>query len=188
VVWREDGPVTTPDPSTTAVYPLGLAQHLDAASQAIEQTPPSAPAVLRLAQAFGGFYLARAVSVILAAEAGRHRDAYDLAVGWGTQALQVLSEAIGSRLAAKYAPDHGAGDRFFRDLAHSGQVELHTAAEEDVDRIAAAMVSLASRLLEILAGVAEDQAALPQLRAAAQAVTPAAHNTWAHYGGDSGGW
>lgn len=30
--------------------------------------------------------------------------------------------------------------------------------------------------------------ALPGQRDAARRVVPAAHNTWAHFGGDSGGW
>ena len=49
-----------------------------------------------------------------------------------------------------------AGERFFQDLAHAAQVELFTSTDSDPERIAAAMVSLAARLREILAAVAED--------------------------------
>jgi hypothetical protein len=177
---------TTEDPGTAR--PPSLAQRLSGAAATIEQIPAGTPALVRLAVAWNGFYVARVVSVLLDAEAVPHRDVYELAAGWCTQALDVLYDVAGRQLVRRYSPDHVAGRPLLQELTTAGQVELSLASDLDIDRIAAAMISLAAGLEQLLTNVAEDEAALPGPRAAAGAVTPAAHNIWSQYGGDGGGW
>jgi hypothetical protein len=130
----------------------------------------------------------RLVTVLLSADAVPHRDVYDLAKGWCTQSLEVIYDAVGRELVRRYSPGHVAGEPLARQLAAAGQTELGLAADADIDRIAAAMVTLAAALEELLDGIAGDEAALPGLRDAARAAGAAARLIWSHYGGDSGGW
>jgi hypothetical protein len=174
------------DPGT--LMPVGLAQRLDDAAAAIGQVPAAEPAAVRLARAWNGFYTARLVTVLLSAEAVPHRDAYDLAEGWCTQALEAIYDVAGRELVRRYSPDHVAGEPLVGELAAAGQVELGLASDTDLERIAAAMVGLAAGLGQLLDSVAGDEAALPGLRAAARSAAAAAAAIWSHYGGDSGGW
>ena len=176
----------TTQPSTTR--PAGLEQRLAHAAEVVEQVAADTPAVVQLTQAWNGFYVARTVTVLLDAEAVPHRDAYALAEGWCTQALYALRAVVGERLVRRYSPDHVAGELLLQELTIAGQFELYASSDMDVDRIAAAMIRLTARLGDLLTRVAADDAALPDLRAAARAVAPAARNIWSHYGGDSGGW
>jgi hypothetical protein len=170
------------DPGTT--MPPGLAQRLDDAAAAIRRAPAGKPAVVRLAQAWNGFYTARLVTVLLSTDAVPHRDAYDLAEDWCTQALEAIYDMVGQELVRRYSPDHVAGEPLVRQLAADGQAELGSASDTDVDRIATAMVTLAAALEELLTGVAGDDAALPGLRDTARAAAEAARLIWSHYGGD----
>jgi hypothetical protein len=161
-----------------AARPPGLARRLDDAAVAIGQVPASAPAAVRLARAWNGFYTARLVTVLLSADAVPHRDAYDLAEGWCTQALEAIYDMIGQELVRRYSPDHVAGEPLVRQLAAAGQAELDFASDSDMDRIAAAMVTLAAGLEQLLDGVAADDAALPGLRDVARAAAAAARLIW----------
>jgi hypothetical protein len=133
-------------------------------------------------------YTARLVTVLLSADAVLHRDAYDLAEGWCTQALDAIYDIAGRELVRRYSPDHAVGEPLVRQLAAAGQAELDFASDTDVDRIAAAMVTLAAGLEQLLDGVAGDEAALPGLRDVARSAAAAARLIWSHYGGDGGGW
>ena len=158
------------------------------AVEVIEQVAADTPAVVLLARAWNGFYVARTVTVMFDADAVAHRDAYALADVWFTQSLTWLRDTLGDQLIGRYAPDHVAGAPLLKQLAMAARLELHTSSDLDLDRIAAAMIRLAARLQDLLTRVADDDAALPEMRAAARAVVPAAYNIWSHYGGDSGGW
>jgi hypothetical protein len=70
----------TADPDSTA-RPPRLAQRLTGAAEAIERIPPGTAAIVRLAQAWNGFYAARTVSVLLDDGAVIRRDAYGLGAG-----------------------------------------------------------------------------------------------------------
>lgn len=174
------------DPSASKAPSLAL--RLATAAAVIGQVPAGRPPVAQLAQAWDGFYTARLVTVLLSAEAVPHRDAYDLAEGWCAQALEVLYDAVGRELIRRYSPDHVASEGPVRELAASGEAELALASDQDTGRIAAAMITLAAGLEQLLVGVAADESALPLLRPAAGSSATAAQLIWSHSGGDSGGW
>ena len=179
--------MTSADSSTSAA-PSSLAARLCAAADAIEHLPLETPPVLRLAQAWNGFYLARAISVLLSAKATPHRDAYDLAERWGTQALELLEPVIGAQLARKYTPGGDRSAAGVAELARNGQLELYTAADADIEKITGEMIRVAAALQRLLEAVGDDDAAPPVQQSVARAVAPLAREVWAHYGGDGGGW
>lgn len=168
--------------------PPGPADRLATATATLTDLPPSTPGLVRLAHAFNSFFQARIVAVMLDAESTPHRDAYSLTEGWCTQAMDVLADVAGPHLVRRYCPDHAGGEQRISEIAALAQFELFTADDTDVERIATAMISLAAELERLLAAVAADGSALPEQRGAAQAVAPAAHLIWSHFGGDAGGW
>jgi hypothetical protein len=165
-----------------------LAQCLADATVVIEQIPANAPAAVKLAQAWNGFHTLRMVSVILDAEAVPRRDAFALAEGWCTQALELLADDLGLQLIRRYSPGHVAGPRHRAEVTRAGQVELMLATDSDIDVIAAQIASLADVIKNALMTVTDDEAALPQLRSSARVARRLAEQIWSHYGGDGGGW
>ncbi|MFB9854887.1 hypothetical protein ACFFMR_31355 [Micromonospora andamanensis] len=177
---------TSADANTCRLPNLSL--RLAEATRKVEEALDDSPALVRLAYAFNGFYVARVVSVLLDAEAVPQRDVFALAEQWCTQALDVLYEVVESRLVRRYCPTHAAGEALLRDITTAGQFELNAASDIDIDRIGDEMIGLADALRRLLNAVAADETTLPHLRGAARAVVPAAENIWSQYGGDGGGW
>jgi hypothetical protein len=165
-----------------------LAQRLADAATTIRQIPARDPAAVKLAQAWSGFHTLRIVSVILDAEAVPRQDAFALAEGWCTKALELLADELGFELIRRYAPAHVAGREYLTAVNEAAQLELWLATDSDIDDIAAEAADLADVIRELLASVSGDDTALPRWRASARAVTPLAELIWSHYGGDGGGW
>jgi len=92
--------VTTTD-GTGPARPPGLAQRLTDAAVTFEQTPAETPALVKLARAWNGFFVARVVSLLLDAETVPHRDVYELAESWCTQALDMIYDVVNTAATAQ---------------------------------------------------------------------------------------
>ena len=166
----------------------GLSARLEAAATALRRVPGDAFGPVRLGYAFNAFFQARIVAVVLDAESVPARDAYALAEGWCTKAMDLLFDVAGRQVVRRYCPDHAGGEALMERVATAARFELFTASDEDVERISAQMIELAAELKRFLTSVDEDESLMPAVRGAARLTAPLAHLTWAHFGGDSGGW
>lgn len=144
------------------------------------------PAPVILAHARRAFSMAGTISIVLDEESVPARNAYRVAEHQCRQALAVLDKTLGPHLIKRYAEGTRMAD--LTEQRQDDAFELHLSNDEDIDRIAAAMIALAAALQEILSPIADDDQIPDTLRRAARTVGSAAEQVWAHYGGDSGGW
>ncbi|MFI6603006.1 hypothetical protein ACIBHX_42770, partial [Nonomuraea sp. NPDC050536] len=82
----------------------------------------------------------------------------------------------------------GARHTDLETMLRHGESELLDATAEDIDDIAAAMVTLAAALQDALTALPENESLPPTIRGAARMATDTAGILHSHYGGDFGGW
>lgn len=133
-----------------------------------------------------GFALAGVVSVLLDEEAVPAREAFAVADQCCMLARRVLDPLLGPALVQ----EHGQGTHVsdISALVARGQAELAVASNEDVEEIAAAMVTLAVRLQELFTHLEQRTGTDTEQSRAARVCRSAAGELWSAYGGDSGGW
>jgi hypothetical protein len=167
------------DQQTISATLMAAAQRLRTAA-----AQPTAAAVT-LARVCGAFAVAGKVSIALDRYSGHARDAYEVGQEVSARARLALINVCGTSLIKKHALTYaGAGS----ELDSAWRAELHLATDEDIERIAGAMVELAVAVSDALGAVEQDDSVLPEQRAVARAALRDAEDLWAHYGGDSAGW
>ncbi|NSL43653.1 hypothetical protein [Streptomyces sp. 8P21H-1] len=145
-----------------------------------------APPVVLLARAHRAFAVAGLVSTVLVDHASPAREAYGLGVVLADEACAVLDPVVGPELIAAYRADLRRGEA--GRLAQLAELDLTFHARIGEPVIDDAMVTLAAALCDVLDSVVANERALPGQRSAARVVAGQAHELWAQYGGDAGGW
>jgi len=169
----------SPAPATgLAAHLAALATDLTTATQQGDQ-----PAPVTLAHTCRGFLLAGAVSGLLDHYALPRRDTFAVCAEACERAVALLYKVLGEQLIRRYAH---SGEQAV--LLRHGRDELLDSIPEDVDRIAAAMITLAAALHSALAPLLEQESLPPTIRGAARMAADAATIVHSHCGGDSGGW
>ena len=130
--------------------------------------------------------LAGFVSGLLDQCAIPRRDAFAISDDYCERTVAVLTEVLGEQLRRRYS--HGTRGADLAALLRNGEAELLDATPDDVDRVAAAMVTLAAVLQDALAPLPDNESLPPTVRGAARMAADTARILHAHYGGDSGGW
>ncbi|WP_433717167.1 hypothetical protein ACQP2U_42865 (plasmid) [Nocardia sp. CA-084685] len=161
--------------------PGNLRRLLVRALRDLHNTPDTAPPVIRLACGMGAFVVAGHVSDQLRNHAVPPRDNF-VTVGLAcARTVADLGLIVGPYLAHKHGPD----TQWIDDSANDPRLFLIGA---DADNVAPGMVTLGVKAHTVLAGIAHDEAALPEHRRAATSSMQTAALIWSHYGGDGGGW
>ncbi|MEV1174690.1 hypothetical protein [Nonomuraea sp. NPDC049784] len=175
--------MTTPNsPTGTLAGRLStLAGDITAATNPDGQSAP-----VTLAHACRGFVIAGAVSGLLDQYAMPRRDAFAICDEACDRTVALLTELLGEHLLRRYS--HGARRADLETMLQYGQSELLDATPEDIDDIAAAMITLAAALQDALAPLPDSENLLPAMRGAARMAGDTAKILQSHYGGDSGGW
>ncbi|TMR08713.1 hypothetical protein ETD86_46545 [Nonomuraea turkmeniaca] len=175
--------MTTPNsPTGTLAGRLStLASDIIAATKADGQAAP-----VTLAHACRGFVIAGAVSGLLDQYAIPRRDAFTICDEACDRTVAMLTELLGEHLLRRYS--HGARRADLDTMLRHGQNELLDATPEDIDDIAAAMITLAAALRDALAPLPDNESLPPTTRGAARMAADTAAILHSHYGGDSGGW
>ncbi|WP_159945676.1 MULTISPECIES: hypothetical protein [unclassified Nocardiopsis] len=165
------------EPAKLAPYLAQVAD--DVADSTGHETP------VAMARGRRGFALAGLVSVLLDEEAVPTRDAFAVADQCCTLARRALDPLLGPDLVQ----EHGQGTHVsdIDALVAHGRAELALASDDDVEEIAAAMVTLAARLEELFTHL-EQTTTDAEHRRVARACRLAGSELWTAYGGDSGGW
>jgi hypothetical protein len=150
---------------------------------AAAQTSPPAP--IQLAHAYRGFVVAGAVSSLLDQHTVPRHENYAVCNDYCNHTVQQLAEVLGTHLLRRYAT--GAQREDLSELFRDGQEELHVAALDDIEQIAAAMVTLSATLRDLATPIADDEDLPTIIRSAAYRSADSAEILWSHYGEDSGG-
>ncbi|GII82426.1 hypothetical protein Ssi03_04160 [Sphaerisporangium siamense] len=153
-----------------------LAADISAATQSGDRLAP-----VTLAHACRGFVLAGFVSGLLDQYAIPRRDAFAVGDDYCERAVTLLTEVLGEQLRRRYAQGTRGAD--LAALARSGEAELLGASPDDVDIIAAAMITLAAVLQDALAPLPDNESLPPTIRGAARMAADTARVLHAHYGG-----
>jgi hypothetical protein len=143
----------------------------------------SPPAPILLAHAYRGFTVAGAVSSLLDQHAVPHHDNYAVCNDYCNHTVHQLAEVLGTHLLRRYSV--GAQREDLTELFRDGQEELRSAALDDIERIAAAMVTLSATLRDLATPIADNEDLPTIIRSAAHRSADSAEILWSHYGGDS---
>jgi len=172
-------------PSQTITRLRSLAAEITAAaSPTSDKPPPPAPVVLALAGQ--GFSLGGVVSHLLDQYALPRRDNFAVCAHYCAQALAVLRRTLGPQLMRRYSD--GVSDAELREFADIVENELLDSAPEDIEPIAAALISLGAVLHDVITPLINSPDLPVEIRNAARETAEAAEVLYTHYGGDSGGW
>lgn len=166
------------NPAKLAPY---LAQIADDVANSTGREAPVA-----MARGRRGFALAGLVSVLLEEETAPAREAFPVADQCCTLARRALDSLLGPALVQEYGQGTHVSD--IDALVVRGRAELALACDEDVETIAAAMVTLAARLQDLFTHLEQANEAGTDDHRIARACRLAAEQLWSAYGGDSGGW
>ncbi|WP_157620887.1 hypothetical protein [Saccharothrix sp. NRRL B-16348] len=112
-------------------------------------------------------------------------DAFTVAAQ-ATVATDRLDELVDADTLAEYGEGTPAAD--LDTLRQTGQTELHTLSDTDVERIAWAMIDLGTAVRDLMEPVAGNPVLAAKTSTAARITGDAGQMVWAHYGGDGGGW